>query len=540
MKLLKNIDFLSPDITLYHKGYHSHSSWMSGIISLIQVIILIFCGIYYFLDLIYHREPKAYYYNRFIEDAGFYPINSSSFFHFISISTEKDSMTEYDFDFLSFRVIGLDSYYIDYLESKNLSNYDHWLYGKCDNLMEKNGIDSIMTSSTLQNFQNKKNFACIKKFYDSKIGKYFIIGDENFRWPNISYGLANPKRTYYSILIEGCSQDSLDEIFIDNKNKCLDNEQRNNLSDGHHAFHFNFINHDIDVLNYKEPNKKYINSVENAIDKDNYSANHINLDPILITTHDGIAFDVSKDEMSYTFERNDVFTYYEPDSNIYCIYNLWLKNRMQCFERSYKKIQDVISQIGGVAQGITYVAVFLNCLFNEYVTISNIEKIIFPYLKPDNSKRKENIKRTFDELQKNENKLVNENNFNHKIEINYQTSDSKETSNDNDNNNDDAYINDIITNKYKNSETQIISKEDEIMTHYYASVKKKFNFWYYRWYKLTCGKKNKYFKEYEDFRIKIISEENIIKNHLNICNLIKVNNISRINQNFALIDLIKE
>ena len=101
---------------------------------------------------------------------------------------------------------------------------------------------------------------------------------------------------------------------------------------------------------------------------------------------------------------------------------------MQCFERSYKKIQDVISQIGGVAQGITYVAVFLNCLFNEYVTISNIEKIIFPYLKPDNSKKKENIKRTFDKLQKNENKFVNDNNFNHKIEINYQTSDSKETS----------------------------------------------------------------------------------------------------------------
>ena len=56
--------------------------------------------------------------------------------------------------------------------------------------------------------------------------------------------------------------------------------------------------------------------------------------------------------MSYTFERNDVFTYNEPNSNIYCIYNFWLKNRMQCFERIYKKIQDVISDIGGVAQGI--------------------------------------------------------------------------------------------------------------------------------------------------------------------------------------------
>ena len=127
MKLLKKIDFLSPDITLYHKGDHSHSSWMSGIISLIQIIIVIFCGVYYSLDLIYHREPMAYYYNRFIEDAGFYPINSSSFFHFLSISTEKDSIIEYDFDFLSFRVIGLDAYYMDYLDNKNLTNFDHWL-----------------------------------------------------------------------------------------------------------------------------------------------------------------------------------------------------------------------------------------------------------------------------------------------------------------------------------------------------------------------------------------------------------------------------
>ena len=64
--------------------------------------------------------------------------------------------------------------------------------------------------------------------------------------------------------------------------------------------------------------------------------------------------------MSFTFERNDEFTYNVPNSNIFCMYNLWLKNRMQCYDRTYKKIQDVISNIGGVAQGITYIAVFLN------------------------------------------------------------------------------------------------------------------------------------------------------------------------------------
>ena len=45
---LKKVDFLSPDITLYHKGDISHSSWMSGIVSLIQVILLLTCGVYFF------------------------------------------------------------------------------------------------------------------------------------------------------------------------------------------------------------------------------------------------------------------------------------------------------------------------------------------------------------------------------------------------------------------------------------------------------------------------------------------------------------
>ena len=135
------------------------------------------------------------------------------------------------------------------------------------------------------------------------------------------------------------------------------------------------------------------------------------------------------------------------------------------------------------------------------------------------------------------NKLNSSTKLNNNYEINYQATENKETTN---NINDVGYINNSISTKSKNNETQIISKEDELKTLYYTLFKKKFNFWYFRWYKLTCRKKNRYFKEYEDFRIKIISEENLIKNHLNICNLLKVNEISRINQNFILEELVKE
>ena len=531
---LKKIDFLSPDITLFHKGDNSHSSWMSGIVSLIQAIILISCGVYFFLDFINHREPKAYFYNRFIEDAGFYPINSSSFFHFISISQEQDSVTEYNFDFLSFRIIGIDSYYVNYLEEKNLTNFDHWLYGKCHNIIITDEIKSLFTSKGLRNFENFDNFACINKFYDSKTNKYYKIGEGKFHWPNISFGLANPNRTTFSIVVEKYSQDTLDEIFPEGEYKCNNNEEIKKVADGHHAFHMNFVNMDVDVLNYKEPNRKYFYSVENAIDEDNYSVNHINLDPVLITTHDGIAFDKSNEVMSYTFERNDEFTYNEPDSGIFCIYNLWLKNRMQCFDRTYKKIQDVISEIGGVAQAITYIAMFINCLFNKYTTISNVEKIIFPYLKFEDDRKKGRNKKV--ESSKNMKKCDSNTNLNNNFYMNSPTSEIKTTSNIKD----DACINDSISNKNKNNETQIISKEEETKTYYEYLIKKKFNFWYYRWYKITCGKKNSYFKEFEDFRVKIISEENIIKNHLNTLNLLKLNEINGINRSFLLEDLIKD
>ena len=59
-------------------------------------------------------------------------------------------------------------------------------------------------------------------------------------------------------------------------------------------------------------------------------------------------------------------------------------------------------------------------------------------------------------------------------------------------------------------------------------------------YKLLCKKEYRYFKDYEDFLIKILSEENIIKYHLNICNLLKHNSLCGINRNFCFEELIKE
>ena len=52
---------------------------------------------------------------------------------------------------------------------------------------------------------------------------------------------------------------------------------------------------------------------------------------------------------------------------------------------------------------------------------------------------------------------------------------------------------------------------------------KRNTFFNYICFKLSCGKSKSFFKMYENFRIKIISEEHLIRNHLNIYNLLKIN-----------------
>ena len=49
------------------------------------------------------------------------------------------------------------------------------------------------------------------------------------------------------------------------------------------------------------------------------------------------------------------------------------------------------------------------------------------------------------------------------------------------------------------------------------------NFFSYLIFKFSFEKKNTYHKIFKDFRMKMISEEHLVKNHLNIYNLLKAN-----------------
>ena len=60
---IRNLDYLSPPITFYHEGSLSHSSIVSGILSIFSFLLIIAIAVYFSLDIIQRKNPAAFYYN---------------------------------------------------------------------------------------------------------------------------------------------------------------------------------------------------------------------------------------------------------------------------------------------------------------------------------------------------------------------------------------------------------------------------------------------------------------------------------------------
>ena len=524
---LKDIDILSPEITLFYNHSLCHSSKISGILTIITIIIIILFAIFYIKDILNRDKevPTIHSYNLYKEDAGEFLINSSSFFHFISIVKDPHHPENEELDFTAFNLIGLDTYTKDYENDNDLSKYNHWLYGLCNIENDLKGINDLVT----QNYFIKS--ACIRQYFDSTQQKYYSTDDPNFKWPKMAHGTFNPNNEFYSIILIKCKNEILNKVFGD-EYKCKNENEITEIINLKGKVHFNFIDQYVDILNYKTPNKKYIYRIENSLDNDNYSVNHLNFNPSIIKTHNGFILEKYIEEKGYFYDRNDVFTYLRK-GDIHMIYSLWMNNRMNYNERTYKKIQDILSEVGGVAQAIMTIALFMNNFINRYIILYDTQQLL----------NKANISITEICAKKKEIKINESYNCEftsvkeiNKDEINSICPETKEEIMEKKENsvNQKQDIEKPIYNNdqnYKYEEPEIVDKINNKKNENSGKnnkSKEKLSFWNFFVYKLSFGKKHNIMRIYEAFREKVISVENLTRNHLNILNLLKFNKINKV------------
>ena len=541
---IKRLDFLSPPITFYHQGLLFHSSFVSGILSIISIILIIILTVYYSMELIEKKDPKSISYNTFIEDSGVYPLNASSLFHFISVAAKKSNYISNGIDFSLFRIIGFEDYFEYYLKDNNLSNYNHWLYGKCNSIIDTEGIKSLIQIDFFE------NCACIRKYFNKEEQKYYNVGDSKFRWPVVAHGTYNKNIKLYNIIAEKCEERTLNLILGEGYH-CK------NISELEFSQNFTYygeivlqiINHYVDISNYSNPYIKYLEMIGSVLSSNLYSVNHLNFNPSIIKTYNGLISDAFKEENAPIFERRDVYSFHRENKDIYSIFVIWLKNKLYRNERTYKKLQDVISSVGGIYQAITIIAVYINTLYNKFIILSDTEVLLQSFIHSEKHnheyKKKEHKNKRLPKLKDvNNAKIKNDVTKTLHNEIN-NTEKSR-------NNIKDKKVNEssYINNNLSISKEKVNINSEKLNTKFnnkkfrYIDTTKKLeltNFFYYLIFLITCRKKKNYFNFYREFRMKIISEEHLIRNHLDIYNLLKVSERKRNykRNSYQLNDLIK-
>ena len=567
---LKKCDFISPPITLYFKGESSHVSIYSGILSIITIIIVIIATVYYILEFIHRKSPKAYFFTRYVEDAGNFPLNSTQMFHFIQV-TDPDNNQKIPLDFQAFRIIGFDDVYADdYMNDGEIAKIkNHWIYGNCNNDSDTKGISYLITHKYFE------QSACIRKYYDASKRKYFNTGEEGFRWPVIKKGCSNPERTYYGIIMQRC--DKATEFIKEQGPECKSSSEIE-LIIKKSSLSFQIIDHYADMLNYEMPLTKYFYELATGFLVNHYHVQNLNFNPASMLTHNGIFFDNEVKEEAYIYTQNEKQTVTEQELNkdgkstngcLIAIY-FWMQNTLQYYERHYDRAPDVLSNIGGISSIVFQVVSILNLLVHNFIVILDTEEIALDSEQKNNKNSKKvikntriirktsklNSKKSYQPGMQSINELQQQPSSNYEEIRNVETNYQKEISNENkkvklkrnsinnfksnlDGNNmmnnvqnsrgyfksinqnylDGNYGQKRNTQREDTTKRIIIEKkekkdENENENENKPLEKQNFNWCNYLGYLICCEKTNKNMSYYKEFRARLISEENIIQNYM--------------------------
>ena len=357
--MLKSCDKLSPPITLYYKNGDRHSSKISGFLTLIAYFVITSLSTVFSLNFILKLNPTSFFYNKFLSDTGFFPLNSSGIFHFIVTGEENNIL----YDNRAFSIYGVEENIDIIKENSNMSFYNHWIYGPCIK-SDINNLKDYLNDYYKSSFEQGM---CIQKYYDSKKKKLIEKNDINFKYPVLAHGNSNPNSNTYGLFLMRCQNNSDEEV-----TNCYNINESDDFALRTFSFAIYFIDQYVDVTNYHSPLSRFFNKIRNQIILESYTINNLNYKPINIATHSGIIFNEKTDIYSFALDVNEKFINDKANTGIYGVFYFWMGNQAGVYDRTYQKIQDVSASISGISKIIMGIGYFINYFIHEFILISDL------------------------------------------------------------------------------------------------------------------------------------------------------------------------
>ena len=378
MLFLKKLDFISQDITLFYKGNEKHTNIISSILSILVFIVIIFLICYLSIDVIAKKHPTSFYFTKFIEEIDECPLNSSALFHYVSLFNPYNQ--EVKVDRKAIYVIGISINDALFTSDNNISKYSHWIYEEC----EISDLGNYYNTYSQNQIDNLTNSLCITKYYDKDLNKVINKNDNNFIYPTLKHGASQHNNFEYGIYFQRCQNHS-----VINNNNCYSKSDQDKFIKKIIGYEIYFIDHSIDVENYKNPIIYSIHRITSEINANSFVLNHLNFHPVVIRTNDGLFMDNIKNRFSYNFDYNEKITHSIKDYQFLGSFNFWMQNTIDTYDRAYKKIQDIAGGVDGIIQIVLIIVKFINnFLINNYQELSDFNNELHWNLDMKNKRKK--------------------------------------------------------------------------------------------------------------------------------------------------------
>lgn len=392
---LKNLDYLSPQITLFYYRNRRHATNLGAILTIILSIISLSYIIFLILSICNHDVNIFMYYRSYIPDLPYYYFNETTgIFHYFQIFDTK-SRTYGKYDPKNVRII-MSRLYKTYQENKvNLYDNEHWVYDLCRQGIDNKYIDNDAFDE--EKFNTFENSACLRFYYNNVNHTYIDIDDKNnFKNPFLLHGVGNDKNLYLETIIEKCDNSSITNKIFGN---CGTQEEIDNYFGKYDSIYFQLVENKVDVDNYKKPVYQNIYGVGSSLNLDSVSINNINLSPYEIEVKKGSVFPRTKKISTYLFEDNRRATW-ESKSNkkILSIFDYWIQNSGQVIKGSYLSLYDILPNIGGFVQLFHFIFYIINFIYNQYITLVDCNKTLFRLTSVEDPRDKHIKKILFDDI----------------------------------------------------------------------------------------------------------------------------------------------
>ena len=498
----KKFDFISSEITLFYRGNENHSSIMSGILSIVMGIVIVFLIGYLSIDVIAKQHPTSFYFTKFIEEIDDYPLNSTALLHYVSLYNSENE--QIGIDTKAIYVIGVSVNDGTFTSDNDISKYSHWIYDSC----EESDLGTFKDTYTNEQLSNLFGSLCLNRYYDKDTNSVINKNDANFIYPTLAHGASQHNNFEYGVYYQRCQNNS-----VINGNNCYSKSQQDNYISGVIGYEIYFIDHSIDVEQYNNPIGYAVHRITSELNANSFVLNHLNFHPVVVRTNDGLFFDNLKNTISYNFDYNEKITQSNDDYKILGSFNFWMQNTIDTYDRAYKKVQDIAGGVDGIIEIVMLIVKFINnILLGGYFTLKDFS---FEINRNVNIKNKNNISigpnvKNVINIEKNSNS--NNKGYNKKFINDTKTFTSnrsfakKKIFITNSNFNDVEITKNISNNSTLNFENKIQSKKN----------------WYT--YFLTETKIRIFddVKKLEDKREEIISEEKLIEIIINVDKILKI------------------